>query len=97
MSSCVDGQRTPPPPWHLRGLLPDAGLGGQYPHQLAQHHGECVRPRARWVVEELVPHALDGALLGLDDLGRHGAQPLDEAVDLARVRVGVRVRVSIQG
>ena len=43
----------------------------------------------------MVPHALDGALLGLDDFGRDGAQPLDEAADLAMVRVGVRVRVKV--
>ena len=90
----VDGQRTPPPTWDFRGLLPGPGLG-EDPHQLAEHHGEGVGPRAGGVVEEVVPHALDGALLGLDDFGRDGAQPLDEAADLAMVRVGVRVRVKV--
>ena len=46
-----------------------------------------------------MPHALDGALLRLDELGRDGAQPLDEAADLATLRVGARagLRLGSQG
>ena len=46
-----------------------------------------------------MPHALDGALLGLDELGRDGAQPLDEAADLATLRVGAGagLRLGSQG
>ena len=57
-------------------------LRWEYLHELAEHHGEGVWPCAGRVVEEVVPHALDGALLGLDDVGEDGAQPLDEAADL---------------
>ena len=44
----------------------------------------------------MVPHALDGALLGLDHFGGDGAQPLDEAADLVRVRVEVKVDVRVR-
>ena len=96
----VDGQRAPPPPWDFRGLLGGPGLAvGEDAHQLAEHHGEGVGARAGRVVEEAVPHALDGALLGLDELGRDGAQPLDEAADLATLRVGAGagLRLGSQG
>ena len=79
----VDGQRAPPPPWDFRGLLGGPGLAvGEDAHQLAEHHGEGVGPRAGGVVEEQVAHLLDGALLGLDHLRRDCAQPLDEALDV---------------
>ena len=73
------------------GCLAHGGPGlavGEDAHQLAEHHGEGVGARAGGVVEKAVPHVLDGALLGLDELGRDGAQPLDEAADLAMLRVG---------
>ena len=90
----------PSPPWDFRGLLGGPGLAvGEDAHQLAEHHGEGVGARAGRVVEEAVPHALDGALLRLDELGRDGAQPLDEAADLATLRVGARagLRLGSQG
>ena len=92
--------RVPPPPWDFWGLLGGPGLAvGEDADQLAEHHGEGVGARAGGVVEEAVPHALDGALLRLDELGRDGAQPLDEAADLATLRVGVGagLRLGSQG